>query len=177
MMNHYNFPLLRRLVGTTVTTYDDISNGAPRDRTSSERSSSFSRVLPYRTRSTSERSISTVSSISTQPPTTTEHAVATQHLPTTTTTEGTRAWIIKEKLSEEVYPLTEQDVKMGYRTSKTVGKFLCSPVDDPSEVAFMRTYQILENRRNRSQYTTSTDYSTPAMCRERLKTVALFLGS
>lgn len=52
-----------------------------------------------------------------------------------------RTWVIKEKLSEDVCCLTEEEVRKGCGSSKTVGKFLCSPVDDPSQIAFMRIYQ------------------------------------
>ena len=37
--------------------------------------------------------------------------------------------------------MTDYDVKMGRGSAKTVGKFLCQPVEDPSQVAFLRIYQ------------------------------------
>ncbi|CAG8162159.1 unnamed protein product [Penicillium nalgiovense] len=103
---------LLRLIGTTVTTYDD---AASQDPTFSERSppGQFPRL-------SSHSSLPSMSA---------------------TVMEGnSRSWVITEKLSRGAVYMTETDVKMGRGASITVGKFLCHLEGRPDLKAFMRIY-------------------------------------
>lgn len=111
-MDHYEPGLLRRLVGTMVTTYDDAPASGSRRATSTE-------PRPRSHRLPSPETASVV----------------------TTMSENSRVWVIKEKLEERIAYLTAAQVKMGCGSSRTVGKFLCYPLDDPEQIAFMRIYQ------------------------------------
>lgn len=51
-----------------------------------------------------------------------------------------RSWSITEKLWERAVHLTQEDVDMGVGSPMTVGKFLCHPEEDPTQIAFMRIY-------------------------------------
>ncbi|KAF3387481.1 hypothetical protein F1880_000662 [Penicillium rolfsii] len=117
----FDAQLLRGLVGTTVTTYELDSDGAFSDSIS--------------------LTLSTQPFHATNSPTT-PSALAGSPMTVMTASSGiSRTWVITEKLSERAAPLTDHDVKMGRRSAKTVGKFLCHLAEDPNQRAFMRIYQ------------------------------------
>ncbi|RHZ60836.1 hypothetical protein CDV55_103531 [Aspergillus turcosus] len=110
--------LLRGLVGTTVTTYDLVSDGASPKSTSLAPSTEPSRA------------------------TSSPSALAASPMSVGSAPSGiSRTWVITEKLSERAVPLTDDDVKMGTGSPLTVGKFLCHLAEDPTQIAFMRVYQ------------------------------------
>lgn len=111
-MSLYDARLLRRLIGTRVTTYDDFSDIAPND-------SSARRI---------SRSPSTA-------PTT--HTAYTE---LSAVIEDSWTWVIKQKLSERAVHQTETDVKLGGGTPMTVGMFLCHLEGHPDREALMRIY-------------------------------------
>ncbi|OOQ83574.1 hypothetical protein PEBR_35559 [Penicillium brasilianum] len=106
--------LLRGLVGTTVTTYDLVSDDASPESNSLAPSAEPSRA-------------------------TTSAAAASPMI--VTSSRISRTWVITKKLSERAVPMTDHDVKMGRGSARTVGKFLCHLTGDPNRIAFMRIYQ------------------------------------
>ncbi|KAJ9486057.1 hypothetical protein VN97_g7290 [Penicillium thymicola] len=113
--------LLRGLVGTIVTTSDLVSDGSAPESTS---------LAP-----------STEPSRATASPDRPSAPVASPMTGVSASSGISRTWVITEKLSERVAPLTDHDVKMGRGSPQTVGKFLCHLTEDPKQIAFMRIYQ------------------------------------
>lgn len=119
--SYFDARLLRGLVGTTVTTYDLVSDGASPESTSLAASTEPSRAT-------------------TSPAT--PSALADSLMTAVSASSGvSRTWVIMEKLSERAAPMTDHDVKMGRGSPKTVGKFLCHLIEDPKQIVFMRVYQ------------------------------------
>ncbi|KAJ5301146.1 Methionine aminopeptidase 1 [Penicillium atrosanguineum] len=113
--------LLRGLVGTTVTTYDLVSDGASPEYTSLTPSTEASRAM-------------------TSPDT--HSALTASPLTVVSASSGiSRTWVIMEKLSERSAPMTAHDIKMCRGSAKTVGKGLCHLAEDRNQIAFMRIYQ------------------------------------
>lgn len=105
--------LLRGLVGTTVTTYDLVSDGASPKSTSLAPSTEPSRAT-------------------TSPAT--ASALAASPMTVGSASSGiSRTWVITEKLAERAVHLTAHDVKMCRGSPKTVGKFLCHLAEDPKQ--------------------------------------------
>ncbi|CAG7966464.1 unnamed protein product [Penicillium nalgiovense] len=52
-----------------------------------------------------------------------------------------RKWIIREKLSENPFPLTEEDVKQEMGPAFTVGKYLCEHDGAKDKLAFLRIFK------------------------------------
>ncbi|KAJ5645474.1 hypothetical protein N7507_011485 [Penicillium longicatenatum] len=105
--------LIRGLVGTTITTYDLVSDGASPESTSLALSSKSSRDGP---------SFVTPSALAASPETAASLGIS-------------RTWVLKEKLSERAVPMTDHNVNMGRGSSQTVGKFLCHLTEDLNQVA------------------------------------------
>jgi hypothetical protein len=131
----FDVRLLRGLVGTMVTTYDLVPDGASPESTSLAPSTEPSHTITS-PMTPSDSAFSPITAIS-------------------ASSETPRTWVITEKLSERAAPLTEHDVKMGRGSAKTVGKFLCHLTEDPNQIAFMRIYQQIpiagtENARSKA---------------------------
>ncbi|KAJ5682070.1 uncharacterized protein N7477_002010 [Penicillium maclennaniae] len=92
--------LLRGLVGTTVTTYDLVSDGASPESTSPAPSTEISRAIS---------SPVTPSALSASPTTVVSASSGIS-----------RTWIITEEVSERAAPRTDNDVKMGRGSAKTI---------------------------------------------------------
>ncbi|KAJ5451828.1 hypothetical protein N7445_000011 [Penicillium cf. griseofulvum] len=137
--------LLRRLVGTKVTTFYDFD----RLQQPSAVSSSASAISP------SAAPPPGVSPLAASPSPTSLATDSLAPASLTTASSGTaptlsfsgspplgsgRSWIITEKLSERAVHLTQEDVEMGVGSPITVGKFLCHLEEDPTQIAFMRIY-------------------------------------
>lgn len=126
------------LVGTMVTTYDLVPDGALPGSTSP--------ALPV-----------TPSALATSPMTT-----------ISTSSQISRTWVITEKISERAAPMDDHDIKMGYGSAKTVGKFLCHLAEDPTQIAFMRIYyQIpITGTEDADHDTLATQAVPPGVCGE-----------
>ncbi|KAJ5174952.1 uncharacterized protein N7482_000829 [Penicillium canariense] len=126
---HLDARLIRGLVGTTVTTYNDFSDGPSPEPSSLV----VSATKPDPSRATNSPATTSRATPSAQAGSTMTLVCAWSGL--------SQTWVITEKLAEKAAPATEHDFKMGHGTAKTVGKFLCHPVGDPKQIAFMRIYQ------------------------------------
>ncbi|KAJ5433999.1 hypothetical protein N7491_004594 [Penicillium cf. griseofulvum] len=127
--------LLRRLVGTKVTTFYDFD----RLQQPSAVSSSASAISP-------SAAPPLESPLLAASPSPTSLTTASSGTAPTLSFSGSpplgsgRSWIITEKLSERAVHLTQEDVEMGVGSPITVGKFLCHLEEDPTQIAFMRIY-------------------------------------
>lgn len=116
--------LLRRLVGTKVTTfYESDTLQQPYDV-----SSSASAISP------------SVPPPGVSPPAASPPTASTISFSSSPPSGIGRSWIIIEKLSERAAHLTQEYVDMGVGSPMTVGKFLCHAEEDPTQIAFMRIY-------------------------------------
>ncbi|CAG8924335.1 unnamed protein product [Penicillium salamii] len=159
--------LLRGLVGTTVTTYDLVSDGASLQSTSLAPSTEPSRattspttpstlVLRLAGKREKGNGLNSLSAGREREKKEEARGLGTNYtwgsgrMPYTTASPMTvvstssavsRTWVITKKLSERAAPMTDYDIKMGRSSAKTVGKFLCHLAGDPHQMAFMRIYQ------------------------------------
>ncbi|KAJ5813153.1 hypothetical protein N7447_010176 [Penicillium robsamsonii] len=147
-MTCFDARLLRGLIGTTVTTYDLVSDGASPQSTSLAPSTEPSHI--------------------TTSPTTPSTLVASPMTVVSTSSAVSRTWVITKKLTERAAPMTDHDVKMGRSSAKTVGKFLCHFIGDPNQIAFMRIYQQIPitGTEDADHDTLARQAVTPGVCGE-----------
>lgn len=119
---------LRRLVGTKVTTFDDIDQD-PSNVPPSAPGTSASMASPLSATHATAGATITSSAI-----------VPSLPLPSSPPLGTWRSCIITEKLYERVVYLTQNDIDMGVGTPITVSTFLCHLEEDPAQIAFMRIY-------------------------------------
>ncbi|KAB8263302.1 hypothetical protein BDV32DRAFT_119159 [Aspergillus pseudonomiae] len=145
---------LDRLVGTKVTTFDDIDPPQEPSAVSTASMASLSADSPPGISPPGIFPPAVSLTPASLPPashTTTSHE--TGHPPTVSTATAPSlsgpgsllrriccTWVITEKLSERAVNLTEEDVEWGIGTPMTVGTFLCHLEEDPAQLAFMRIY-------------------------------------